>query len=193
VQQAIRISYVENADHLMEATEEAQMPTQAIPKWVQNTFIGLVIAGALLAAFIEESRKGVEKGILLISALAVIGILCFWIVVFRALGLGKPSKRNRKSYEKWYRKLTGRDQTQVVCEFGEAGFLVTGEGGVSNHSPWPTVVRAVERPKGLLVYTAPQIFNWFPKTVFASEADYDSLLQLVATKVAKFERIPSTG
>jgi hypothetical protein len=172
----------------MEACAEAQLVSPTISKWIQNLILGLVVVGAIGFAFLQEARKGMEMKVLLPALLLVAGILGFWLFIFKLVGLGKPTKGNPKSWKKWYRKQTGRDESKVVCEFGEVGMLITTEGGVATHHPWQAVPRVVERPAGLLVYIGPQIFHWFPRTVFASLADYDALLNLVRKKVAKPER-----
>lgn len=187
-QNVIRISYRESGDYLLEACTEAQLAAPTIPKWVQNLVLGLVMIGAIGFAFLQEARKGIETKVLLLALLAIVGIGGCWFLVFKLVGLGKPSKGNPRSWAKWYRKQVGRDESQAVCEFGEVGMLITTEGGVATHHPWQAVPRVVERPTGLLVYIAPQIFHWFPRTVFASAADFDALLNLLRQKVAKVER-----
>ena len=184
----IRISYRESGEHLMEACAEAQLATPTIPKWVQNLVLGLVMAGAVGFAFLQEARKGIETKVLLLGLLAIVGIGGFWFLVFKLVGLGKPSKGNPRSWAKWYRKHIGRDESQVICEFGEVGMLITTEGGVATHHPWQSIPRVVERPAGLLVYIGPQFFHWFPRAVFTSTADFDRLLSLARQKVAKVER-----
>lgn len=172
----------------MEACSEGQLSTPSIPKWVQNLVLGLVMVAAIGFAFVGEARKGVETKILLLGLLATVGIIGFWLFVFKLVGLGRPSKGNPRSWVEWYRKQTGRDESQVVCEFGEVGMLITTEGGVATHHPWQAVPRVVERPAGLLVYIGPQIFHWFPRTVFDSHADYEALLHLIRQKVTRLER-----
>jgi hypothetical protein len=62
------------------------------------------------------------------------------------------------------------------------------EGGAAAHYPWNTIVRVIERPQGLLVYTGPAIFFWFPKTVFASENDFAAAKRLLESKVTDFRK-----
>lgn len=185
---AIRISYRESGEHVMEACAEAQLASPTIPKWIQNLILGLIIVGAIGSAFLQEARKGIEMKVLLPALLLIVVILGFWLFIFKLMGLAKPTKGNPKSWKKWYRKQTGRDESQVVCEFGEVGMLITTEGGVATHHPWQAVPRVVERPSGLLVYIGPRIFHWFPSNVFTSPADYEAMLDLVRQKVAKLER-----
>jgi hypothetical protein len=83
----------------------------------------------------------------------------------------------------------GRDQTEAVAEFGQEALFISGEGGVATHIPWTAFHRVVERPKGLLVYDSELVFRWFPKKAFASETDYAAAVELMRSKVSKFEKI----
>jgi len=183
----IRITYRETADHVMEAMEQAKRPSPVVAEWVQNLFITLLVLGGVTMALVEQYRKGVDRKILVLGSVCTLLVVGFWLCVFKWAGFGKGTKRSRRHYEKWYRKHTGRDTTKVVCEFGELGLLVTGEDGVATHHPWASIVRVLERPRGLLIYVGPEVFHWFPKSFFASETDYVALVELIRSKQVKLE------
>ena len=52
---------------------------------------------------------------------------------------------------------------------------------------WTLFHRTVATPDGALLYHQKIIFNWLPKTAFASEADYSRFLDLLAAKTKHSE------
>jgi len=87
-----------------------------------------------------------------------------------------------------FRKVLTDPPTQVWFEFGEAGFLSTGKGGSTAHTPWTLVPRVMERTDGVLIFNENNAYHWLPRRAFASEHDFASLLELIAAKVNNFER-----
>lgn len=181
----IRVTYRESGAFLAEAAR--QSPFQPKERtWLWVTAVVAVFLFAFGKVMWEEFRNGASLKVLILSGLfvCVIGVGCF-LLFNRLFG---TRKTNQSYYEKLYRQQTGKDETTVICEFGEVGFLVTTEGGVATHFPWPSVVNAIERQTGLLIFTGPQLFHWFPRAAFASETDFRAVLAMVTDKVSKFER-----
>jgi hypothetical protein len=181
----VRVTYRESGALLAEAARQSPLQSK------QRTWLWLGLVVALLVLSVgkvmwEESRKGASLQMLFLVALFVCAIGAGWFFLFGRLFGAKKS--DQAYYDKLYRQQTGKDETTVVCEFGEVGFLVTSDGGVASHFPWPTVAKAVEREAGLLIFTGPQLFHWFPRTAFASDADFRAVVALITDKVSNFER-----
>src|SRR5262249_36197984 len=147
----------------------------------------ILLGIVLLTVFRAASERSYVGGMNWKDVVISIGI----VFVIAALLLLVRSSRaiTRYWFRKQYRKRTGRDESKVVCEFGDVALFISTEGGVASHYPWGAIVRGVERPLGLLVYTGPEVVFWFPKSAFGSEADYFSAIRLVQSKVADFRRI----
>lgn len=63
----------------------------------------------------------------------------------------------------------------------EAGLRST-VGELETFLPWNLVLKSMATPDGVLVYPQSNMFNWLPKTAFASESDYDRFLHLISAK-----------
>jgi hypothetical protein len=178
----IRISYRESADHLLEANEQATPSRQF--RW--GLWPAILLGIVFLTIFRAASERSYSGGINWKDVAISIGIVLFLAAL---LLLVKNSRAiTRRWYRKVYRQRTGREESKVVCEFGDAALFVSTEGGVASQYPWSAIVRAVERPMGLLIYHGPGAFQWFPKTAFASEADYAATKRLLESKVADFRK-----
>jgi hypothetical protein len=189
----IRIRYVESADYFVEATE--QLPAVSVSvsatrtsRW-QNVLLILIVPLIPVLMFLQmriEHRsfewRPLVVGLVLIGILIGVGILLFFLLRKRGL----PFSRNY--YRKSYRKQVGRDESNVVAEFGQEAFFISSEDGVATHIPWHTIPRAVQRPKGLFLYESDTVFRWIPKSAFASDADYAAAIDLLQAKIAKFEK-----
>jgi len=181
----VRVTYLESGAHLAEAARQAPIKSRERTWLWVTVVVGILVLSMGKVAW-EESRKGVSIKILIFSTLFVCVIGAGWFFLFQRLfGAKKP---NQNYYDKLYRQQTGKDETKVVCEFGEVGFLITTDGGVASHFPWPTVVRVAERESGLLIFTGPELFHWFPRAAFSSTADFSAVVALIADKVPNFER-----
>jgi hypothetical protein len=189
----IRIRYVESADYFVEATE--QFPSAAVSvsvsrasRW-QNILLILIVplVPVLMLLQLRLEHRSFEWRMLTVF-LVPFGILIGLAVLFFFL-LRKPRLLfSRNYYRKSYRKQVGRDESNVVAEFGQEALFISAEDGVATQIPWHTIPRAVERPKGLFVYESDTVFRWFPKSAFASEADYTAAIELLQSKIAKFEK-----
>jgi hypothetical protein len=185
----IRIRYIESGDYFVEGSEQLPSTPVSISRWQ----IGFIIVVVVLMPVLMLLQQGLHErtfnwktfAISLLPVLFVAGFAVLLFFVFR-----KPRLLfGQNYYRKSYRKQIGRDETNVVAEFGQDALFISGEGGVATHIPWNTIPRAIERPKGLLVYESDTVFRWFPKSAFASEHDYAAAVELLRTKVVKFERM----
>jgi YcxB-like protein len=185
----IRIRYVESADSLIEAIE--QMPPASASFSRGNRWqLGLILVVALLLPLLSIAKRGgIDWKGLAVSLIPLLLVIGFGLVIFFVLQKGPRLLLSRNYYRKSYRKQTGREQSDSVAEFGAEALFVSGESGAAVHIPWRTIHRIVERPKGLLVYETDTILRWFPRSAFASEADYAAAVELMRSKVSKFEHI----
>ena len=175
--QKIRVGYLENEEHYFEAA--AQDPLRR-SIWLM---VGLPCCfGFILFGWqtLTDYRNGVHLWWIhgLIGALFV----GFVLVLFGPIG-------QRWLLKKALRKRLANPPTQAWFEFTEAGFLSTGREGSSSHHPWTLVPRVIERPKGLLIYVEERMFFWVPKRVFSSPKDFTDLIDLILTRVKRFERV----
>ncbi|HTY87195.1 MAG TPA: 2-amino-4-hydroxy-6-hydroxymethyldihydropteridine diphosphokinase [Candidatus Acidoferrum sp.] len=198
----IRITFREGVEHFIEAQNQSPPPLgKSIPEKTQRIILGVVLVAALAFAFGQEYRRGVQPGILLLTLGAVMLTLAFWYWVFKKIGLLKPTRiydyqwtnRDRERLEKVYRKHTGRADLQVTYVFDDSGFTVSPEQVPSKNYSWSTIVRAIERPKGLFIYVRSWMYLWIPKAAFASPEDYRAVLALVAAKVKRWEKLNLEG
>lgn len=51
-----------------------------------------------------------------------------------------------------------------------------------SESSWAVFMKTVSTPEGALMFHQKRLFGWLPKTAFASEADYNRFLDLLAAK-----------
>jgi hypothetical protein len=178
----IRFSYIESGDLLLEGREQAA-PSRPF-RW--GAWPAILLAIVVLTIFKAASERSYSGGINLKDVVITIGIVVFLAAL---LVLIKYSRFiTLPLYRRAYRKRTGRDQSKVICEFGDAALLISTEGGVDSHYPWSAIVRVIERSQGLLVYTGPEMFFWFPKTALASENDFAAAKRLLESKVTDFRK-----
>ncbi len=182
VKKSIGIIFIESGAHLKEASEQAQTRRSLI--WFNRVALFIIVPLVMLAHLIPDIREGRQRDAIIDVVICVPLFLFLW-----AIGIFPTQKNESRRYQKFYRRLTGQEETQVSCEFDENGFLITGSNEVATHHPWKSVIRAMERPLGLVFYTGPKIFHWFPKRVFVAPAHYDALIDLVQAKVSNFERL----
>ena len=67
----------------------------------------------------------------------------------------------------------------VVYVIHEDGVKVNTPDSIADNQ-WSHFVRSVITPEGVLLYPQKLAFHWLPKTAFASEADFNRFLSLVA-------------
>jgi hypothetical protein len=178
----IRFSYVESGDLLLEGREQAT-PSRPF-RW--GAWPAILLAIVVLTIFKAASERSYSGGMNLKDVVITIGLVVFLVAL---LVLVKYSRFvTLPLYRRVYRKRTGRDESKIVCELGDVALFASTEGGAAAHYPWNTIVRVIERPQGLLVYTGPAIFFWFPKTAFASENDFAAAKRLLESKVTDFRK-----
>lgn len=89
---------------------------------------------------------------------------------------------------RFFRRLQIQQIKSLPAYGKNLSFTITDEGllcksdSAENFLPWKTVLRSTETPDGSLVYRQANSFEWFPKTAFTSEADYNRFLDLLAAK-----------
>jgi 2-amino-4-hydroxy-6-hydroxymethyldihydropteridine diphosphokinase len=196
----IRITFHENAEHLMEALKETPVRTKPlISNKAQNLFIGFLVTGAIGYELATEYRKGENPKILAVAGVATVLALLFWLWFFKKIGLGgkaenlpyKWTEKDLARLQKRYRRRTGKDETLVEVEFDETGFRLHSEDQVQTSEKWESVKRVIETSRGLLVvvFRKMECSFWFPKNVFASQSDYSELVKLIKTKVREFQKL----
>ncbi len=183
----IRVTYRESADHLVEAREQAAPSRPFRWRLWPAILFGIVFITVVRAA----SERSYLGGIKWRDVVTGIGLVLFFAALLLLIQNGRAIRRpiSRRLYRGSYRKQTGREESKVVCEFGDAALFISTEGGVATHYPWGAILKTIERPKGLLVYTGPEVFHWFPRNAFASEADYAAAVRLLRSKVADFQEL----
>ncbi len=181
VTKSIGITYTENGALLQEAT--AQPKHGRVPLWVFKLFLVLVVP-INCAQLIPDLRAGNQTGVWIDIVFFVSFFWVFWFI-----GVFPNKKGELRRYQKAYRQTTGRDESQASCEFNDGGLLIVASEGVTTHLPWPSVSRVVEHPLGLVFYTGPKTFRWYPKRYFVAPFHYDALIDLVQAKVPSFERL----
>jgi 2-amino-4-hydroxy-6-hydroxymethyldihydropteridine diphosphokinase len=153
-----------------------------------------------VVAFGQELRNGRSPKIIAMAVVFTIVILCLWFWFFKMIWLYKSvppfeyqwTEKDRARFEKSYRDKTGRNESVITCEFDENGFSMAPQDDKTVKYSWEQITKAIERPKGLFVYVRRWMYFWFPKASFATREDYESLVQIIARKVPKFER-PDLG
>src|ERR1043166_5434617 len=173
VEEPIRIHYHESPEHLAEAADP-------VPPRKGGWFFWLLMT--LLGAFFAFSEWRQHRK--------------FWFVWFAlpfligALLLSRrfQSWQRRRALGAFKPKNATREDSDVICEIGEAGILVMAHGGTSTHYPWQALVRIIERPKGFLIYVAEGVFLWFPRAAFSPATDFERMIDLVKQKNVRFEQ-----
>jgi len=188
---SIRITYRESAEFVMEGLSQIP-PNKRFNRslWIWATIIAAIIALQIFKNVLADRTTHTPTDWpRLIGSYGLAAVLLGSLLFALYRWSRQPGPLSRRYYREIYRKQTGREETQVIAEFGGEALFISTEGGIASHYPWAAVVRAVERPKGLLVYTGPELFHWFPKTAFASENDYAVVVRMVQSKVTNFSRL----
>lgn len=193
----IRVTYRENVDHFVEAS--AQLPMRPMMSGgLQRKFFAALIGGTFLYFCVEEYIK--TRRILLPLLAVVFGLLimAFWWWFFKKIGLvGRGSGQNyryqwseksKARFQNRYQKATGNTETLATCQFEDAGFRLNLDLPQEKFHAWNSLFRAIERPKGLLVYPKRHFFFWFPRASFASKEDFQTVINAAAAGVKNFER-----
>ena len=59
----------------------------------------------------------------------------------------------------------------------------------STQAEWSAISKVVQTPDGLLLYFAPQFFHWIPRNGFATEAEFDSAIELSRKNCQQFVKV----
>jgi len=178
----IRFSYRESGDHLLAGREEAA-PSRKFAWGLWPIIIPAILLLVIYRSWLAGHRSlGVDW-----KDLAV-GIGCVVLPLSLLLLIRFSPAITRTNFRRAYRKHTGRDESTVAVELGDAALFISTEGGAASQYAWNTIVRVVERPAGLLVYHGAETYFWFPRTAFASEDDYAAAKRLLPSKVADFRK-----
>jgi hypothetical protein len=181
VEKTVRITYVENGAYLMEAATQVRagfFNRNAIRLIMLTVFVIII-----LTHVIPDARRGSGKDIVIDLVIGISLLLYMWI-----LGVFGSKRRRLKAFNKKYSHATGRDQTKVSCEFSGTGLLITAEDGLKTELPWSSIYRTVLYPSGIIFYTAPEQYRWFPERFFFSPDDYNDLNKILQAKIRKIER-----
>ena len=54
---------------------------------------------------------------------------------------------------------------------------------------WAAFLKVVQTPSGFIFYPTAQIFQWLPRSGFASDSDFDRLAQIAQKNAGNFKRI----
>ena len=193
----IRITYKENADHVLEGFKQYPQSTKpAVSPRNQNIFFVALIGGTILYALWEQYKEGREIKILAMTFFGVVAVFLFWFWFFKKIGLTRDkgpmvyqwTEKDRARFEERYEKTIGRKATMMSCEFDESEFRLTTPEAKTTPHEWTKIPRAVEVPGGLYLFIGKLSHFWFSKKYFASGEDYNELLGLLERKVPAFER-----
>src|SRR5579884_517053 len=182
----VRIVYTENAEFLLESSEHASDRKMAK---MTRLFIWAIVffVPVRLSINLVRDVHAMDVRDICINLVFIFGVpVFFWV-----FGILPTKKSYLRRSKKAYRNLTGRNETTMAYEFGDGGFSCSTHAGTTMQHPWSTISKVVEKPDGLLIYTGPKIFLWFPKRFFTSATEYEQLLQIVERKFPNFKRINS--
>jgi 2-amino-4-hydroxy-6-hydroxymethyldihydropteridine diphosphokinase len=197
----IRIRYLENADHFMEAqTQSPPAVGRQIPERTQRIIMGAVVVIAFIVGLGKEYHDGHDLKLVILAGAFVAAIMLFWSWFFKKLGLNKNThfqdyrwtKKDRDRFERYYNKRGGDDASSVVCELDDTGVRFNPGDPKSRAYQWNEIVRAIERPKGLFLYKNSWMYFWLPRAGFASKAEYQSTLEVIGARL-KLERLNLPG
>ena len=59
----------------------------------------------------------------------------------------------------------------------------------STQAEWSAISKVVATPEGLLFYFTPQLFHWIPRSGFATEAEFDSAVELSRKNCRQFIQV----
>lgn len=194
----IRITFREGVDHLIEAQSQVPSSTGSpVLLKAQKIIWGVIFVAALVLAFVQAYRRGIDPKVLFLAIVCVILIVVLWLWFFKKIGLYKTTnahnyqwtKSDRERVEKIYLKRTGQTYMLVAFEFDNEGFTFSGEHSPGKKYPWNTIPRAIERPKGVLIYNRSGTYLWVPRAAFASGEDYQATLSLISSNVSGWEKL----
>src|SRR5689334_21895933 len=174
-QRIIRVSCPETEEFLLESCR--QDPKRHSLWRVLVFMVPLVLALFSLQA-VSDKRKGDQAWWVSIVVGPAVAVLVFSLLILN----------QKRQLRKAIRKRLAQDGVETWLEFTDVGFLAAGPAGSSSHHPWKLVPRVVEKSEGLIIYVNEAAYFWLPKRVFI-EADFASLVDLIATKVNRFDRI----
>ena len=137
--------------------------------WVRKLLYVVVVIGSIGAAWLGISDGKVEVQDVLPSLL-LLGSLGFYI----------RRSNDVTALSEQIRQLPEIDELSTWT-ITENGYEVK-TGDVNHAISWANVLETVSTPDGVLVYVQKDLFEWLPKAAFASEADYDRFLTLLAAK-----------
>jgi 2-amino-4-hydroxy-6-hydroxymethyldihydropteridine diphosphokinase len=84
-------------------------------------------------------------------------------------------------------KKLGEEELLVTWHFDEIGMHLNPQRPASTTYKWSALARAVESPGGLFVYIRRWTYFWFPRTAFASPAQYAEVRGLIQRHVPNFD------
>jgi hypothetical protein len=130
----------------------------------------LLIAGLL----------GLRKGSVIPHSLALgflAGALC-WLVM--------------RVLRKWFvrRNFSKRPDRDIDIEARAASDSFSIECSLSQGTQvWDSFAKVVRAPDGILLYPTNEIFHWFPRSGFASDADFERFATLAENKISKCYKV----
>lgn len=137
--------------------------------WVRKLVYGVVVFGAMTAAWLGISDGTVEVQDVLPSLL---GLGFLGIIIRRSRDVTDLSQRIQQmpGYGELFTWIINENGYEV--KVGEVDELV----------PWAGVFETVSTPDGMLIYIQKDAFEWLPKTAFASDADYLRFREFASAK-----------
>jgi hypothetical protein len=172
---SIRICVLETEEYFLEAFAHDPIRKRM---WLIGSAASWFIFGYFVLDSVIARRKGHRHWRLG----AAIG---FFVSVLMSLWFS-PAGQKWQLKRNLHKRLT-RPPTQAWFEFREAGFLSAGREGSSSHHPWTLVQRVIEKTAGLLIYIDENAYFWVPKRAFSSPEDFARLVELIITRVKRFD------
>lgn len=173
----IRAKFLETPEHYLEAQDNNPRKSNF---WV--VAFGVVMLLSVL--FSLQARLEIEKG----DRHWWVSVVAGGFAALLALLFISPAGQ-RWQIRRRLRKELSDPPTTAWFEFGEDGFISTGQGGRTSFHPWPTIPKAVERKNGVVLYFDKDVYYWIPARAFERREGFDSFLQRVSDKVSNFKRL----
>jgi YcxB-like protein len=167
----ITVRYLWTADDLLKGTRFhfRQLYSRAIHYLFWVVVVGMITAGLNHVSMTGRLQDGLFVLSIGLFPIFYIKLLYPWII--RRQFAKRPDVKTKIEW-----RITS-DNLQVRNTQGSSEFI------------WSALCKVIETPEGFLFYPTEQIFHWLPRHGFASDADFDSLVQLAQQNAKVFRRI----
>jgi hypothetical protein len=123
---------------------------------------------------ILEYFKGNETLLALPVGFIIVGV--YWFAI-------RPFER------RWTirRKYAKRPDKDIEIEWEIAPDKISQRSSLGHsESSWEALVKTVRTPSGLMLYSLDQVFHYLPRRGFASDTEFEQVVELAKSKVRRF-------